>query len=99
MGVRQATSPAHEAFAYWSAGEFAPPKRNKLAEVRLHGWTGDPDGAVPGPNDYLVVTSYAYRRLPRPKGMWTCPPASLSQIPDLQKIENPLHKAGVAQVR
>lgn len=40
--------------------EYAYTARNKIAEVRLRGWTGDPDGAQPGPNDYLVLASYAY---------------------------------------
>ncbi|TDP90560.1 LamG-like jellyroll fold domain-containing protein [Labedaea rhizosphaerae] len=40
--------------------EYAYTARNKLAEVRLRGWNGDPDGAQPGPDDYLVVDSYAY---------------------------------------
>jgi RHS repeat-associated protein len=40
--------------------DYAYTKRNKIAEVRLRGWTGDPDSAEPGPNDYLVTASYAY---------------------------------------
>jgi RHS repeat-associated protein len=40
--------------------EYAYTTRNKLAEVRLRGWHGDPDGAEPGPKDYLVLASYAY---------------------------------------
>lgn len=40
--------------------EYAYTTRNKIAEVRLRGWRGDPDGAEPGPKDYLVFTSYAY---------------------------------------
>ncbi|WP_133908642.1 RHS repeat-associated core domain-containing protein [Actinophytocola oryzae] len=40
--------------------EYAYTTRNKLAEVRLRGWHGDPDGAEPGPRDYLVLASYSY---------------------------------------
>ncbi|MFL6125309.1 LamG-like jellyroll fold domain-containing protein [Actinophytocola sp.] len=40
--------------------EYAYTTRNKLAEVRVRGWHGDPDGAEPGPKDYLVLASYAY---------------------------------------
>jgi RHS repeat-associated protein len=40
--------------------DYTYTRRNKLAEVRLRGWTGDPDGAEPNPKDYLVLASYAY---------------------------------------
>ncbi|MGB3438673.1 MAG: DNRLRE domain-containing protein [Actinophytocola sp.] len=40
--------------------DYTYTRRNKLAEVRLRGWTGDPGGAQPGPEDYLVLASYAY---------------------------------------
>ncbi|ALG06950.1 hypothetical protein AOZ06_08455 [Kibdelosporangium phytohabitans] len=40
--------------------EYAYTARNKLSEIRLRGWNGDPGQAEPGPKDHLVVQSFAY---------------------------------------
>ncbi|MFE5501273.1 LamG-like jellyroll fold domain-containing protein [Amycolatopsis japonica] len=40
--------------------EYAYTARNKLSEIRLRGWNGDPGQPEPGPKDHLVVQSFAY---------------------------------------